>query len=561
MSWSYSYDPQIWPALITLALLIVLGWYSWGKRKVPGARYFAFGCLLAALWTLGTALEISAVGFSSKVFWIKFQAPWQLPAVTALTCFVLEYAGLGRWLSRRNLVLLAIPPLLVIILIITNNYHHLFWTRFWMDGVIHQSNTVVNWIGHLYAYLFSLISVIILIWLAFRSPQHRWPIVLMLFGQISTRLLFILDYIKSGILGPGESILVMVGFLFSMYALALFRFRVFDPVQLARSAVIEQMGDGMLVLDLKGKIVEVNPAAGKIFAEQQKDLPGCLITDVLPVYQGILLQDKAEMLHSEISLGSGRSVRHFNLDLNKLKDKRGQIVGQLILLHDVTEQKLAQSAVLEQQRMVATLQERERLARELHDSTGQVLGYLSLQAQAIRQWLLSGNSEKAGSQLSRLAEVAQDAHADVRESILSLRTGSGPDWSFLLTLKQYLADFQGYCDIRTELVLPDGLKDDVFEPGAGVQLLRVIQESLTNARKHSGAHTVRIIIEVEDSLVRITVTDNGCGFDAEQLNPQSGRHFGLAFMRERMAQIGGSVTIDSRPGAGTVVILEAPVRN
>ena len=90
--------------------------------------------------------------------------------------------------------------------------------------------------------------------------------------------------------------------------------------------------------------------------------------------------------------------------------------------------------MLEQQRVVATLQERERLARELHDSVGQVLGYLSLQAQTARKRLQDGDGEKAESLLGRLTDVAQHAHADVRESILALKAASSEDWSLLPTL-------------------------------------------------------------------------------------------------------------------------------
>ena len=217
--------------------------------------------------------------------------------------------------------------------------------------------------------------------------------------------------------------------------------------------------------------------------------------------------------------------------------------------------------MLEQQHLVATLQERERLARELHDSTGQVLGYVNLQTQTIQKWLQSGNQERAEASLTRLAEVARDAHVDVRESILGLKTGPVQDWAFLSALKRYLNDFQEHYNIRTELSIPEGMQDDVITPGTGVQVLRVIQEALTNARKHSSAKTVRITFEQKDSRVFIRISDDGSGFNPDQLDRERNGHFGLIFMRERMEQAGGSLNIESSPGTGTTVQLEAPVRN
>ena len=208
---------------------------------------------------------------------------------------------------------------------------------------------------------------------------------------------------------------------------------------------------------------------------------------------------------------------------------------------------------------MATLQERERLARELHDSVGQVLGYLSMQAQTIRKRLRDGDGEMADGLLARLTDVAQHAHEDVRESILALKAASSEDWSFLPTLGRYLEDFRAQYGMATELLVADGVSEETFTPQAGVQLLRVIQEALNNARRHAGPCRVCMSIERQGDQACIRVTDDGCGFEPRDLELRDGDHFGLAFMRERMAQIAGSVTIDSQRGAGTSVNLEVPV--
>jgi signal transduction histidine kinase len=111
------------------------------------------------------------------------------------------------------------------------------------------------------------------------------------------------------------------------------------------------------------------------------------------------------------------------------------------------------------------------------------------------------------------------------------------------------------------LSVADDLSDDDFTPDTTAQLLRVITEALTNARRHGGASRVDITVAGEGDMARVTVTDDGRGFDAGASGDGAGGHFGLAFMRERMAQVGGGIAIDSRPGAGTRVTLDVPRRD
>jgi signal transduction histidine kinase len=235
------------------------------------------------------------------------------------------------------------------------------------------------------------------------------------------------------------------------------------------------------------------------------------------------------------------------------------LIGQLLLLHDVTDQTRTQARLLEHQSAVAILKERETLARELHDGIGQTLGYVGMQAQTAIKLMLDGNQEKAESVLNRLVEVARDAHADVRESIHSLRTGSGKEWSFIPALKAYIDKFQSNYGVRTELSISDSINKKVFDATAGAQLLRVIQEALNNSRKHSGANVLKVSMHPDTTRVRITITDDGHGFDPSRLDHSDGSHFGLVFMKERMAQIGGSVKIISMPGCGTVLKLDVPI--
>lgn len=561
MNFAYSYSPDIWPAFITLALTIFLGAYSWRRRHIQATRPFTIACIFGALWTLGVIMELSALNYPTQINWKKFQAIWQLPTATSITCFILQYANLGRWLTPRNYVLLALFPLICALLMVTNDSHHLIWTGFSMNGHVTPSPGRLFWAFIIYGILFGLLNFLVLVWLAISSPVHRWPVVIMLVGQMIGRLGYILDKIDTGLIGPGESVLMAVGAVCAAYAFAFLRFNTIDPIAATRKTVLLQMNEGLFTIDLQGRIVDVNPMAGAIVGIPENKLRGKFLTEVMPANAGVVtLLKNQEKGPTEITLGKDNSARQYVLNLTPLRGRHHDLIGHLLLLHDVTEQRRAQAKIIEQQRIVATLQERDRLARELHDGIGQIFGYVSMQVQTALKLERDGNKEKAKSIMEQIIDVSKDAHADVRESIFNLRTGSEQNGSFIRALRNYIDRFQSNYGIQTELLISDGIGENTFDPAAEVQLLRVVQEAMTNCRKHSGAYSSKVDIWLDGKRAFLTITDDGHGFDASQFNHGDTGHFGLVFMRERMEQINGTLTIDSTPGCGTVLELSVPIQ-
>jgi PAS domain S-box-containing protein len=556
VTWNFAYNSKIWLSVFTVLLLSVLAVYSWRRRSVPGALPFAIGSLFGALWVAGSIMEASAVDMETKIFWFKVQGVCQLPAVTAITCSILEYAWPGRWLSRRNLILLSIPCLLVLGLALTNNLHHLIWRGFEYHGKIFPIRGPSNWIFFVYAYGLTIVNLIVFVWLFVRSPQHRWPVLIMSAGIIAGRALLLLETAK--IL---QSAVPPFALEYLMYAIALFGFRIFDPIPLARQTAIEQLHSGVLVLDPQGKIVSLNPAACTILRSSLKHLLGRPIQDLLPASAKMAGEFQAAgAVQSEIGLGSGPDTRYFLVEASALNDWRGLAVGCLLMLQDVTEQKQAQAQLLEQQRALAMLQEREQLARELHDNLGQAFAFVNAQGQAIHRLLSRGDVATADEYTSRLVEVAREADVDIRESILGLRVVLS-EQGFFPVLAQYLAQYQKNYGIQTRLEKPETMPDGAFEPLIEVQLLRILQEALTNVRKHAGACSVQIAFGLEKDCVHITIQDDGQGFEPGVQLDQFSEHVGLRVMRERAIEIGGSVEIISAPGAGTQIVVEVPANS
>jgi len=340
-----------------------------------------------------------------------------------------------------------------------------------------------------------------------------------------------------------------------MYAIALFGFRIFDPIPLARRTAIEQLHSGMLVLDTQGVIVNLNPAAAAILRSPPKPLMGRSIQELLP-FGFELAGDLQATIEAEISLGDGPEIHSYQLEASALNDWRGLAVGRLLLLHDITGQKRAQAQLVEHQRALAMLHEREQLARELHDSLGQVLGYTTLRMEVTRKLIADGKLATADDQLVQMEHIVADAHADVREYILNLRTAPTDQQPFFSALQHYLDGFLKNYGIRVDLSVGAGVEDRILSPDAQMQLFRIIQEAFSNARKHAQTDCVHLSFEMADIRVRIRIQDNGRGYDPTQVAGEG--HYGIRFMRERAEQLGGRLRVDSTPGEGTCIEVEIP---
>ena len=215
------------------------------------------------------------------------------------------------------------------------------------------------------------------------------------------------------------------------------------------------------------------------------------------------------------------------------------------------------ASLLERERGVAVLEERDRLAREIHDSIAQVLGYLHLKSRAAANVVAEGDGTHAAEDLREISDLAHEAYVDVREAILGLRDSVSPSRDLIGTLSQYVSKFSRQTGIAARFE-QDG-PDSRLNPNAEVQLVRVIQEALTNVRKHAKANNALVRMNAQVDSGCFTIEDDGCGFDLKRLESGEGRQIGIQTMRERVERVGGTIAVESTPGAGTRVKIELPI--
>jgi len=341
-----------------------------------------------------------------------------------------------------------------------------------------------------------------------------------------------------------------------VYAIVIFRFKILGPMPLARQVILEQIPIGMVVLDDQKRIYSLNRVAEHMLKVTHKNLKGRPIQDVLDAYPKSALPDNCDH-HFEFKLEDGDKVIDYLLDILPLKDWRGLHVGQLLLLTDVTDQRQAQAQILEQGRVLATLQERDLLARELHDDLAQVLAFIHTQGQTVQRLISRGDLATADQYMQQLIEATRGGEVDLRESIYAMRMTLS-EHGLIGTLQKQLDQFERSHAIHTELIGSEAFNEIVLAPMVEIQLLRILGEAFTNIRKHAQADQVRVEFDVINHSVCVTVKDNGLGFDPAESAVDREKHFGLQMMRERTAAIGGTIHMNSQPGSGTEIRLCVP---
>ena len=204
---------------------------------------------------------------------------------------------------------------------------------------------------------------------------------------------------------------------------------------------------------------------------------------------------------------------------------------------------------------LAVAQERLRIAHEMHDGLAQVLGYVNTKVQAAEAYLKREKTEEAAVQLRELATSARQAYSDVRESIVGLRTLPG-ERALGEVLEEYLARWEEMSNVSASLHIDSSV---ALRPSQELQLVRIIQEALTNVRKHARATHARVDVHRRQNLLVAVIADDGVGISAAPRAPGEFPRFGLSTMRERAESIGGTLVVDSTPGSGTTVRFELPI--
>ncbi|MFF6876210.1 MULTISPECIES: GAF domain-containing protein [unclassified Streptomyces] len=214
---------------------------------------------------------------------------------------------------------------------------------------------------------------------------------------------------------------------------------------------------------------------------------------------------------------------------------------------------LTNARLYERSRELTIAEERSRLAHELHDAVSQKLFSLRLTAQAAAR-LVDRDPSRAKGELQQVAALAAEAADELRAAVVELRPAALDEDGLVATLRTQIQVLDRAHSARVTFA-GHGVK--ALPASQEEALLRVAQEALHNALRHSGADRVDVTLDRRGGGAVLRITDDGSGFDPQAVR-RAGRHLGLVSMRDRASGAGGTLTVESVPGKGTVIEMEVP---
>jgi diguanylate cyclase (GGDEF)-like protein/PAS domain S-box-containing protein len=337
--------------LLTAVFTLGVGYLVWRRGFTPGGWYLLLLLVAVSEWCFAAGLQAGSVEISAKVFWAKAEYFGSFSAVPLMLFFALDFTDRKNWIGHYYLVWLWAISGVTILLAATNDLHHLVWASF--KSGLPGTNLLVY--GHavwfvvpgFYVFLVVLAATMILVHTALRSRgNHRFQSILLLsaafFPWAGSFLYF------TG-LNPAPGLdLMPLSFSLTgvVLAIAIFRFRLFGLVPIARDVLVEKMSDGILVLDALDRVVDINPAAQKMFAGISNSILGKRIEEVMPGWSQAVAAQVSKTQESRIELSPGEGGGSYTeLQITPLFNGRGRNSGRLIVVSDISQHKQAESAL------------------------------------------------------------------------------------------------------------------------------------------------------------------------------------------------------------------------
>jgi two-component system nitrate/nitrite sensor histidine kinase NarX len=201
------------------------------------------------------------------------------------------------------------------------------------------------------------------------------------------------------------------------------------------------------------------------------------------------------------------------------------------------------------------MQERTQFSHELHDSLAQTMASLRIQVRILDEVIHSNDERGIWDQLERVENTIEHTNEQLRELIAHFRIPMDTR-GLISSIKEEVQRAREETDIY--FYFQNEWSEHELPANIELQVLRIVQECIANIRKHSQAHSVRVLLRADHSsdIYSVLIEDDGVGFDETEVEPVGGEHLGLGILRDRARQINGDITIDSDPGEGTRITLQ-----
>lgn len=333
----------VWLMLVPAAIAAGTALYAWQRRAARGARALVALMIACMIFALTGALEAAAVGIPNKVFWSRVQYFGAMTSPVLFLIFALDYGRHARWLTPRTILGLMIVPAIGIALAWTNDFHHLLWVGFIPspvgDNLLIYVHGPAFWLIIAYLYAAVLIGTVILL-RALRQAHfvYRSQTIVVLMAALVPWLgsiIYVFDLSPIPGLDVTPLSFAVMG---ALLAVGVLRYRLFDLTPIAREAIVEGWDDGLIVLDQRRRVIDMNQAARRLLGLSAAPI-GDLADDVFAAWPEMVARYR-DLIEAQAELQVAE--RWLELRINPVTDRRGVAIGRVITLRDVTARRQAE---------------------------------------------------------------------------------------------------------------------------------------------------------------------------------------------------------------------------
>ncbi|MBK8026220.1 MAG: PAS domain-containing protein [Chloroflexi bacterium] len=591
---------------ITALFTSLLAARIWGLRRSAVAASTAMVALLVAVvwWTTNYMIEVTA---SDTIIWmlayrLKFLGVVLVPV--AWLAFSAGYIGRKDIITRKALAILLIMPFVTTAMIWTNDLHHLMWDRIELTVTAGQVASYTElgtwfWAHSVYSYILIMVGTGLLLRQFMSAPSAHRRQLLALFVAVAAPL------IANALTIFGNLQLDLTPFAFAITGTALtwglLRYHLLDIVPVARNLVIDSLPDAVFVLDLQGRLVDINPAGSSLIGDAAANVIGRRFVELAPmVKEQPELVDRYrtnEPLQDVVQTTRGGATIHYELRMSPLRSERSELIGRVITLRDISESKRIESEIqarntalvkanadLAEAREIAEAatqlknQFLANMSHELRTPLNAIIGYTEIQLagmtgdlneeQTRYQERVLANAEQL---LGLINDVLDIAKIEAGRMNLIRKPFIVRSWfKSIFDKNRVLAEAKA---LNFALEIDDQLPEVLVEDSA--RLGQVITNLVSNAVKFTQSGGVTITVKSrQHKHWEFAVSDTGIGIplhahetifeEFRQVDGSSSRQYGgtglgLTIVRRIVMMMGGTITLQSAPEVGSTFTVALPM--
>jgi len=580
----------IYNASLILSSVVTVGlfYFVWRRRGVPGSLPLLGIIAACFIWATTNYLQFRGDTLEWQMFFTNLQWFGIVTIPVAWFAFALRFARNAPPLSRRNILLLSALPLITICLVWTNQWHGLMW----YDALLGQSGPFVVvfksygawfWVHTVFSYGIMLIGALLLLRRVFQRPYLYRSQAIALVTACLLPIVWNVLYVFRVLTLP-QSDLTPSAFTLSALAIAIgvLRYKFLDLVPVARDILVEQMSDGMLVVDQFGYVVDINTAAASMFNIAASRAFGKHATEVLQ----ISAEEYGQYLDTSFSIYQNPGLPGVSAELHVMPITRhAQSLGFLLSLRDVTEREKWQLDLQEKNVQLARADRAKSeflaaMSHELRTPLNAIMGFTELLLDGISGEL----NEEQHNCLTDIHNSSQYLLALI-EDVLDLSTVEADR----MQLQRQQIDLKAVVDeavtkISSEIrkkhqQLVTHIPDDIpMVTGDRLRVQQILINLIINAHKYTGdGGRISVAASYQGNQCRVAVSDNGIGireaeaesifraFTQAQDNPvrsqRGGAGLGLALSKKLLDRMDGEIWVESIYGQGSTFYFTLPVTN